>query len=391
MPAPAKKHLKQYINENGFFLHLNAINEIAREEVETLDNAVRTSARLPEGDNVQVFRGLASQNFPKGKKSRNGYKYDHSGWVLNDYKRNPAIFLSHNDEMPIGKMLSIDITEAGMEVTYFVDYATKAGKEYEHELRNGYISMLSTGALTREWMIEDNRTGKRYTREEAREAGIDLWSVLIGASEDYTMVVTKAELIEVSMVAVGSNAGAFTAADSLKSYFQNIMTKDEALKNELTAGAGETPAETPTPQEAPVSGTETGDAPAAPETAQQGEGENIEATTPPALATEAEADGETDAGETPAAEAPAAETTPQAAPAPAPAEDGLPKWAQDILPALANVIASLEQEVKTLKRKVDSVPVNKPLVLTNQLAEAAQPPKAGALTNMLKGFGVDLS
>lgn len=380
MPAPAKKDLKQFINENGFFLHLNAINEIAREEVETLDNAIRTSAKLPDGDNVQVFRGLASQNFPKGKKSRNGYKYDHSGWVLNDYKRNPAIFLSHNDEMPIGKMLSIDFTEAGMEVTYFVDYATKAGKEYEHELRNGYIGMLSTGAITREWMIEDNRTGKRYTREEAREAGIDLWSVLFGDSEDYTMVVTKAELIEVSMVTVGSNPGAFTAADSLKSYFQNIMTKEEAL--ELAANAAPE-----TPEGTTVAETEAGDPPAAPETPLQGEGEDTEAPTPPAP----EADGETDAGETPAAEAPAAETTPEAAPAPAPAADTLPKWAQDILPQLAGVIVSLEQEVNALKRKVDSVPVNKPLVLTNQLADAAQPPKAGALTNMLKGFGVDLS
>ncbi len=64
-------------------------------------------------------------------------------------------------------------------------------------------------------MIEDNKTGKRYTIEEAHKAGISVWKVAWGMSDDYVMVVTKAEMIENSLVTIGSNADAIVSHNSV--------------------------------------------------------------------------------------------------------------------------------------------------------------------------------
>lgn len=232
-----KKGLKNFVHQNGFFLQVNDLDKIKTNEIDEvigkLDDAVKTGVKLPENrENIQVFRGLASQYYGKGKKSRNGYKYDHKGMDLTNYKKNPLILLGHDSNKPIGKCLSLHKKDGvGLEIVYFVDYDTKNAKEHEHELRNGYIGMLSTGAKTDEWMVEDNKTGERMTPREADEAGVNLWAVYFGDSDDYTMVITKSQLIENSQVTIGSNEDAETKSDSLGLYFKNQLEK-MGIKND---------------------------------------------------------------------------------------------------------------------------------------------------------------
>jgi len=379
MAKASKKDLKQFINDNGFFLHSESVTTLEREEAEQLTDAFRTRVKLPNSPNVQVYRGKLSQNFPKGERSRNGYKYDHLGVMLDHYKDKPIVLLQHDSEMPVGYVLNIAVTaDDGIDITYFVDFSTQAAKKYEHEIKNGYIGMLSTGAISHEWVLEDNKTGQRLSPQEARAKGWDIWD-----EENYTRVVTKWELVESSVVTIGSNPKALTSQNSLKHFF----TKELMKLDDQTA---ETPVETPAAPEAGTPAPKAGDAPATPEAPPEGNGEETTDTTPAPAEDEAETDTPDDApGANPEGEAPEAATTPEEAPEAAEVQgDAFPQWAKDVFVSFANALATQEQEIRALKRKLDSTPVDKSLKVTNQLAEAAKPAKSSALIDMLKGFGV---
>lgn len=238
-----KKGLKNFIKENGFFIQIRSPEKIstdeARTHLEKLDDAVKTKVNIPKNaENIQVFRGLASQFYGKGKKSRNGYKYDHKGMDLKNYMKKPLILLQHDSNKPIGFALSLEFKEGvGMEIVYFVDYNTKAAKDNEHEIREGYIGMLSTGAITHEWMVEDAKTGEFMTPSEAIEADVDLWGVICGTNDNYIMVVTKSELVENSQVTIGSNEDAQTKGDSLADFFTNQLEQMEIQKPQKNEAA----------------------------------------------------------------------------------------------------------------------------------------------------------
>lgn len=379
MAKASKKDLKQFINENGFFLHSESVTTLEREEAEQLTDAFRTRVKLPNSPNVQVYRGKLSQSFPKGEKSRNGYKYEHTGVMLDNYKDKPIVLLQHDSEMPVGYVLNIAVTASdGIDITYFVDFSTQAAKKYEHEIKNGYIGMLSTGAISHEWVLEDNKTGERLSPQEARARGWDIWD-----DAAFTRVVTKWELVESSVVTIGSNPKALTSQNSLKHFFTNQLMK-------LTDQTAETPTEAQEAPEAVVPAPEAGTAPEEPETPVEGEGEENQDATPPAPDATGETETPDDApGANPEGEAPEAATTPEEAPVAAEAkEDAFPQWAKDVFVSFANALATQEQEIRALKRKLDSTPVDKSLKVTNQLAEAAKPTKSSALVDMLKGFGV---
>lgn len=367
MPAPVnteeKKELKKFINENGFFLNIDSVEEVKEDSIEELVNgledATRTTAVLPKGENanVMVFRGLASQKYGKGEKNRNGYKYDVNGFDLKNYKKNPLVLLQHNREMPIGKTLSLNITENGLEILYYVDFNTKAGKEYEHEIRSGLIGMLSTGAITNDWGIEDNKTGKVMSRAEAKEKGISLWDVLWGESVDYTLIITSAELIENSQVTIGSNEGANTKPDSLFRFFENQLQKIEPRKNEKEEKPEKEPSDEDEP-ESPVNGDadteepENGD--------EESKKDELKKEDKLLLMSEMQN----------------ALMENQKSLATATAD------AKDAIQILANTVISQNAEIKALKKRLDALPSIGTLKLTNQISEK----KEGNLTSALRGL-----
>ena len=92
------------------------------------------------------------------------------------------------------------------------------------QVRDGYTAGVSTGASTIEYMIEDNDTGKRYTRAEAEEkfGWENVLDALWGCSNTLTLVITKAKLLENSLVTIGSNEKAVALQNGIDDYFGRI-------------------------------------------------------------------------------------------------------------------------------------------------------------------------
>jgi hypothetical protein len=222
-----KKALKDFVNQNGFFVQINDVREVEKNEASLgRKDSIKTKAKLPDGENILVFKGLASQDFGLGEESRNGYKIDVNGWDWSNYINNPVILLQHNDDAPIGKTLEISKTDKGVEILYFVNLNAMS-KEDAERVRSGIISGLSTGHITKAVAFENSQTGERITEEEFYALG----------SQDqalYNYVVTEAEAIEISMVSLPSNPEALTTQNSLKFYFNNRI-KMNLKKNQSEA------------------------------------------------------------------------------------------------------------------------------------------------------------
>jgi len=61
----SKKELKDYINKNGFYFHMNC-DTIKQEEVSELlksDKVTKTGVELPKEKDVIIYKGIASQNY----------------------------------------------------------------------------------------------------------------------------------------------------------------------------------------------------------------------------------------------------------------------------------------------------------------------------------------
>jgi phage head maturation protease len=228
METKAKKELKKYINDNGFFLQLDKVEKIERNNL--------SNKNIPKGDNVLIFEGTASQSFATGESSRNGYKIDVDGWNLENYLKNSQILLSHDPENPIGKAFELSKSENGLTVKYWIDL-TWMDDVNASRVKGGAYSGLSTGHITRNEMFEDQE-GKRYNEQELIDDGVDLFDLYFGYT-DFIPVVTKAELLEISLVTLPSNPDALTMQNSLQNYFTNKMTNQKPKEVEKTSKAVE--------------------------------------------------------------------------------------------------------------------------------------------------------
>lgn len=358
MGKAEKRELKNYIQQHGgFFLHLDALEVVTRDSFEEKimeigeKNAIKTKAKVPDGENIMIFRGLATQRFEKGKASRNGYKIDVEGWNWKNYQKNPQILLQHDYNQPIGKAVTILPQENGVEIQFYVNLDAMTPED-SVRVRDGLFAALSTGHITHEMMLEDNKTGKRLTFEEAREEGVDIWDVLWGNNESYTLVVTKAEAIEVSMVSLPSNPDALTFENTLKNHFSEAMKKFE--KNaEGEAEEVTTPADPAVETPAPTPEATTGE----PE------------VTPPA-----------NGDDTPASEAPAPQD-----------ENKVPQWATNVIPALFSAIVAQQNQIDALQNAINSIPNGKAMPLVNQFGGAdAGKQQSRSLRNFIAAHGIPL-
>jgi len=229
----SKKEFKEYINQNWFFVNFNA-KKIDKNDLDlTETNWAKRMAKLPKWDSILVFEGIASQNYAKWDKNRNGYKIDPNGWDTKNYKNNPIMLLQHNHEYwGIGHSVKLSIdSEWNLVNMFYVDLNTLDEKT-RYQVENWFITAVSTSHITLEDMIEDNKTGKRMTREEAHEEWVDLWGVMFWYNEEYTLVVTKAEMIENSLVTIGSNAEAIVTHNSVWNYFTNKYMSNMTITDE---------------------------------------------------------------------------------------------------------------------------------------------------------------
>jgi len=245
---------KHYIN-----LELNSYDWT---EVEKNKILFKNKNKTPDGENIMVFTWVFSENYKKWQKSRNWYKYDQNWWELKNYARTPLILWQHQDNYWwIWKVIELYLDEQNnLWWKFYVDLDLLEDRNRK-QVERWMVNMLSTWARTLDWAYEDNKTWKRYTEEEAIEK---FWfdkvfdALFDRKDAELTYVVTKAELVENSLVTIGSNAWAIATslnsindemkehANKLKSlYFNNnnMNVKKDELETEVTEQEVETSAE----------------------------------------------------------------------------------------------------------------------------------------------------
>lgn len=194
--------------------------------------AHRTGKEIPKWDNILVFRSIVSQNYKTGESSRNRYKYDQNGWDFSDYNHNPIIAWQHDyDYGAIGHAIAFwHDGENNLNSLFYVDLDTLEPR-HAKQIKNGYTAGVSTGASTEEYMFEDNKNGDRYSREDAEEkfGWENVMNAFFGASSVLTLVITKAKLLENSLVTIGSNAKAVALQNSISDYFGRIAEDYKTL------------------------------------------------------------------------------------------------------------------------------------------------------------------
>lgn len=226
---------------------------------EKLSNEVQND--VPEG--AIFFEGIVST----GDKNRNGYIIESDAWFFerNKYVKlflnSGSVLWGHNDEKPIGRPLSFEKMENGqIKVTGFVfdDVHTNGA------IGRGIVLGLSTGHISHE-VVWQNADDVRITDDEFWALP---WSEIF--SDKWTMVVTKAEIVEFSFVSTPSNRKSVINANNVKAnayaervkkpltevehLFLNPNIRMNAIKKDNVDGEPEV---TPTPEVATPEATPT--------------------------------------------------------------------------------------------------------------------------------------
>lgn len=148
--------------------------------------------------------GIASS----GKTDRHGHIIKQDGWMLSLFKRNPVFLASHNSfEFPIGKITKIAIEEGKLMFRAVFTEATQPAREARQLVKEGVLKTFSVGFIPREFDEKNSR------------------------------IITKAELLEISLVALPANPDAVVIAKGLENDLAEEMIKswllDEKLKGEV--------------------------------------------------------------------------------------------------------------------------------------------------------------
>ena len=214
------------------------VNTITRDKIKSIEwekskVLFKNSEKIPEWENIVIFSWVFSQNFKKWEKSRNWYKYDQNGWILENYARLPIILWQHKDDywgIWYTQELWLD-TKWNLCGLFYVDTETLEDR-HSNQVKKWFVKSVSTGAITLETMFEHNESWKRYTRKEAEEEfGFEnIWKCLYWFKDSIlTYIVTKAELVENSLVTIWSNYWAI--AKKVNSLSDEMKEEAEKLKN----------------------------------------------------------------------------------------------------------------------------------------------------------------
>ena len=129
-------------------------------------------------DTENTYTFLASTNAI----DRQGDSIDQKGWDLTNFKTNPVVVWAHDySELPIGKVLSITVTDKGLEAEFEFtpENGNPKGQQVKNLVDNGFLNAVSVG------FIPKTRAGN---------------------------IITGAELLEISVVPVPANQEAIRLA-----------------------------------------------------------------------------------------------------------------------------------------------------------------------------------
>lgn len=157
---------------------------------------------IKEGEIV----GIASTE----KMDRDGEVIKQDGWDLSNFKKNPVLLASHNyHEFPIGKATNIKVEDKRLVFKAVFSQATQKAIEAYQLVKEGILKSFSVGFIPREYDEKDRS------------------------------VITKAELLEISLVAVPANPQAIVTAkefkdNSLAKELVKMWLLDEETKKSVT-------------------------------------------------------------------------------------------------------------------------------------------------------------
>lgn len=152
----------------------------------------------------KTYRFLASTSAV----DRQGDSVDQSGWELKNFMKNAVILWAHRyDELPLGKAIEISITDKGLEVEiqFAEEDANPKAQQVKKLIDEGILNAVSVGFIPKE------RNGN---------------------------IITRAELLEISIVPVPANQEALTMAFSSREKDFSLLKKDieDVLNAETKSG-----------------------------------------------------------------------------------------------------------------------------------------------------------
>jgi HK97 family phage prohead protease len=131
---------------------------------------------------------------------RDGDIIKQDGWDLRNYKKNPVLMLMHNyQEFPIGKATDLKVEDGKLFFKAIFSNSTQKAKEAYALVKEGILNCFSVGFIPREH------------------------------DENHSNIITKAELLEISLVPVPANPEAVVMAKS----FKNNEIAEYIIKNFL--------------------------------------------------------------------------------------------------------------------------------------------------------------
>lgn len=130
-----------------------------------------------EGDTLKI-KGYANRYSVDGSPVIDDFQttFKPTSFQIDNYKKNPVLLFNHDMSMPVGRVTLLEIRSDGLYIEAIV-YKESDPTTY-HNIRNKVITSFSIGA---------------YATEQ-------YWSDLLDAD-----VITKAELVEISVVPLPSN------------------------------------------------------------------------------------------------------------------------------------------------------------------------------------------
>lgn len=135
---------------------------------------------------------------------RDGESIKQEGWDLSNFKQNPVLLVGHNyQEFPVGKATEIAVENNQLVFRAVFSEATQKAKEAYQLVKEGILSAFSVGFIPREYDSNDSK------------------------------IITKAELLEISLVPVPANpeaivlAKSFAKANEIANYIvKNFLVED---------------------------------------------------------------------------------------------------------------------------------------------------------------------
>jgi len=152
----------------------------------------------------KTYRFLASTSTV----DRQGDSVDQSGWELKNFMKNAVILWAHRyDELPLGKAIEVSITDKGLEaeIQFAEEEANPKAQQVKALIDAGILNAVSVGFIPKE------RNGN---------------------------IITRAELLEISIVPVPANQEALTLAFDNKEMDLSLVKKDieDVLNSEEKSG-----------------------------------------------------------------------------------------------------------------------------------------------------------